>query len=276
MSGPLEDRYPELRPLLDRALATGDASGLETYLAEHSNLPGPRADLTLITVFGDLIAEIVRGDDPPVERLEALLDGWAAMDLAAAPVNHPLEMLPACAALSYGRVGAARPDWWGDEIAKLHRAASDPRWRTREMVAFGLQQMLLADWDRTYAEMRRWLADPDQLVIRAAAAAVGDTIVLLDEERGRAALDVMGEAMRWVEAFPAARRREDDFRTLRKGLGYAVSVAVAAAPEPGFGLLRDLAASADADVRWIVRENLKKNRLAKWPGEVAAVKALLG
>jgi hypothetical protein len=58
-------------------------------------------------------------------------------------------------------------------------------------------------------------------------------------------------------------RRDEQFRVLRQGLGYCWSVAIAAAPVEGFGRLEQWAAIDDKDVRWIVRENLKKARLAK-------------
>ena len=90
--------------------------------------------------------------------------------------------------------------------------------------------------------------------------------------------------MRWrlheaiLAGLPAlADRRSDAFRALRQGLGYSLSVVVAATPEAGFALMRCLAASNDRDVRWIVVENLKKGRIAKpYPAEVAAVRAVLG
>ncbi|MCY1247415.1 hypothetical protein D9M72_607440 [compost metagenome] len=50
---------------------------------------------------------------------------------------------------------------------------------------------------------------------------------------------------------------------LRQGLGYCWSVAIAASPAEGFRRLERWAASDDKDVRWIVRENLKKARLAR-------------
>lgn len=50
-------------------------------------------------------------------------------------------------------------------------------------------------------------------------------------------------------------------RVLRQALGYAVSVVAAAAPDEGIPLLERLATAADADARWIARENLKKARL---------------
>ncbi len=45
-------------------------------------------------------------------------------------------------------------------------------------------------------------------------------------------------------------------------MGYAVSVFVARSPVEGFTLLRKTAAVRDADLAWIVRENLKKKRLS--------------
>jgi hypothetical protein len=50
---------------------------------------------------------------------------------------------------------------------------------------------------------------------------------------------------------------------LRQGLGYCWSVAVAALPDEGFPRMERLASLDDPDVRWVVRENLKKARLAR-------------
>ena len=66
-------------------------------------------------------------------------------------------------------------------------------------------------------------------------------------------------------------------RVLRKALGYCWSVAVAALPGPGFDRLARWAASDDPDVRWVVRENLKKARLTRADaGRVAALQAAVG
>jgi hypothetical protein len=50
---------------------------------------------------------------------------------------------------------------------------------------------------------------------------------------------------------------------LRQALGYCWSVAIAASPDEGFRLFERWATIEDADVRWVVRENLKKKRLAR-------------
>jgi hypothetical protein len=63
---------------------------------------------------------------------------------------------------------------------------------------------------------------------------------------------------------------------LKQGLGYSLSVIVCAVPEEGFEYMRQLAGTQDADILWIVKENLKKNRLLKnFPEEVASTKKLL-
>jgi hypothetical protein len=55
-----------------------------------------------------------------------------------------------------------------------------------------------------------------------------------------------------------------------------VSVVVAAAPEEGFRWMTRLAATKDPDVIWILKENLKKSRLADaFPGRVERIQTLL-
>ncbi|MBA3873794.1 MAG: hypothetical protein H0X30_32070, partial [Anaerolineae bacterium] len=49
----------------------------------------------------------------------------------------------------------------------------------------------------------------------------------------------------------------------RKGLAYCWSVAVAALPEQGKPLMEKWLASSDKDIRWLMRENLKKDRLKR-------------
>jgi hypothetical protein len=263
----------DLAPLLAAALDQNRPDSLASYLTGHSDLPGPRMNLALVTAFAGEIARRVTAPDPPVARIEALLDGWAALPLADAPANAPREMLPACAVRSYGQVAVVRPDWWEDEITKLYRAAGDPRWRVREIVATALQAMLAADWARTYAALRTWVAGANPLPVRAAAAAVAEPPLLTGRARGEAALAIQAAAVEWRAERPATARRDEAVRILRQALGYTLSVAVAAAPEAGFPVLARLAASMDPDLQWIVRENLKKTRLHRWPDQLAAIHA---
>lgn len=270
-----QDAYrSDLQQLINRVMTTASTTRsveeLEGYLTEHSALPGPRMNTALVGAFADVIGRLVTQPAmPPVERLEALLDGWAALSLAGAPANDPREILPSTAVLTYGQVAVARQDWWEDEVAKLRRAASHPSWRVREMVAAALQRMLAANWKRTYQVLTNWLPDDDPLVIRASAAAIAEPPLLKSKARGDDALFIQARAVEWLARLPQERRREEAVSVLRKALGYTLSVAIAATPEAGLALLVQLSASADKDIQWIVRENLKKQRLKPYLYELS-------
>lgn len=62
-------------------------------------------------------------------------------------------------------------------------------------------------------------------------------------------------------------RRSDDFRALRKGLGYCWSVTAVALPDEGKRLMEKWLAAADKDIQWIMRKNLKNARLARMDAE---------
>lgn len=61
----------------------------------------------------------------------------------------------------------------------------------------------------------------------------------------------------------AEDRRTVEYAALKRALGYCWSVAVVAAPARGKRLMEQWSASANPDIRWIIRENLKKNRLVR-------------
>jgi hypothetical protein len=270
MANPQRD--VDLERLLMQTLRGGSGGGeaLERYLTDRSKLPGTRMNTALVSTFAAAIGRLVSGPNlPPVERLEALLDGWAALSLADAPVNDPREILPSSAVMAYGQVAVARPDWWGDEVSKLHRAASDPRWRVRELVAAALQRMLAANWQRACQALSDWLSSDDPLVIRACAAAIAEPPLLTDTARGERALLIQAQAIDWLAHLPAERRRDRDVVVLRRALGYTVSVAITADPAQGLALLDQLRRSSDKDIRWIVRENEKKQRLKAYLGAPA-------
>ena len=62
-------------------------------------------------------------------------------------------------------------------------------------------------------------------------------------------------------------RRSEEFLTLRQGLGYCWSVAVVSLPVEGKALMEKWLVNSDRDVRWIMRENLKKARLVRMDAE---------
>jgi hypothetical protein len=62
-------------------------------------------------------------------------------------------------------------------------------------------------------------------------------------------------------------RNTDEFRALKKGMGYCWSVAVAANPAAGMPLIEHWFSTTDKDIHWIMRENLKKKRLERMNAE---------
>jgi hypothetical protein len=245
-----------------RALAELDDP--EPYLLEHSGLPGPRGNLELARAAADV-------------RSAAELRRWAALDSDAAPTGGAQEFLAFCGVLGLGRLlveGDARM------LVELRRLANDERWRVREAVAMALQRWGSDDFDALAAAMAEW-ARGSWLERRAAAAALCEPVLLTDSGRVKAVLAVLEEATRGVSAADPAERSSEQFKALRKGLGYCWSVAVAAAPEtgrPAFErMVGQAAAGGDRDLRWIARENLRKRRLERLDADcVAMLRAQLG
>lgn len=231
-----------------------------THLTRHSGLPGPRANLTL----AEAVAQ--EGDI-------ALFEEWIAIGPDEAPENTPDVILPAAAALGLGRLLAE-----GDTraLTPLHRAAGDPRWRVRECVAEGLSRLGRVDFAALLSAVSGWPAE-GPLPARAAVAALADPPTLAGPGNAAAAVPVLEAATGLVR--DGAGRRDDAHRALRKALGYAWSVIVAADPDgtaAGFARLTD---DPDRDIRWVVRENLRKARLrravpadllAAWEARVAS------
>jgi len=214
-----------------------DRAAWPAYLTERSGLPGPRGNIEL----GQAVAD--SGDLATFDALIASDD----------------EYLTFCGVVGLGAVLVA-----GDSAVevRLRKHAADGRWRVREGVAMALQRLGDADLPRLLALVDDWVDDSDPLVQRAAAAAICEPRLLRTPPAAAVAVDVCRRATASLTARPPAVRRDPDVRTLRQGLGYCWSVAVAADPVPGLAAFADLGGADDADVAWIVRENRKKKRLA--------------
>jgi len=231
-------KQQEYRELL-RSLQDWDA-----YLLRESGLPGPRGNIEL----GQAVAD---------EGNLALFQRLLTYSAERAPVNTPEEFLAFCGILGLGRLVA---EGHMEHVPTLRGCASDPRWRAREAVAMALQRLGDANMDRLVAEMREW-ARGSPLEQRAAAAALCEPRLLKDPRHAQAVLDILDQITASILANPS--RRSEEFLALRKGMAYCWSVAVAALPEEGKPRLEKWLAESDPDVRWIMKENLKKNRLQK-------------
>jgi HEAT repeat protein len=222
------------------ALSPLDEAGTIAYLTAHSGLPGPRGNLELLAAFGDV----------------------APTDLILRLVGSDDEYLASCAAAAVGRVLVETSgEETGDLVGLLRDQARDDRWRVREGVAMALQRLGDAAPDRLRDLVRRWADDPEPLVQRAAIAGICEPRLLHDPLTAQCALDACRAATASLAALPAPERRRADVRTLRQGLGYCWSVAVAGDPATGLPAFAALREQTDADVQWVVRENLRKTRL---------------
>ena len=136
-------------------------------------------------------------------------------------------------------------------------------------------QCLIVDRPETTSGLEVWVTDGSWLEMRAVAAGVAEPRLM--KSQGFAGKALALHRLIVGRAVGSEDRRSDGFEALRKCLAYSVSVVVAAAPEEGFPFLRDLWGSADPDLAWICRQNLKKNRLrSKFPEQVAAMERILG
>jgi len=267
-----KDAYKrELAPLLAALCEPGEHEALSTYLLEHSNLPGPRGNLELAAAFAELTAEQVLESPEPMWRCCVQLTG---LSVEEAPANDPREFLAFCGTQAIGAIGSVSSNYFHEAMTRLHTAASDSRWRIREAVAMGLQHLLARERDRTLAELAVWVQPGAWLAMRAVAAGVAEPPLLRDTQTARAALTLHVTILDQLQTAGAQERTSAAFKTLKQGLGYSLSVVVAALPPEGFAYLHQLAGSSDRDVQWILKENLKKARLTRnFPEEVAMIKA---
>ena len=216
----------------------------DSYLMQESRLPGPRGNLEL----AQIVAE--EGD---LERFSHFF----SFDPKKAPTNTPGEFLAFCGVLGLGKLIAQGQL---DLLPILRGYASDPRWRAREAVAMALQKWGQVDMAGLLQEMETWSMG-NWLEKRAAAAALAEPALLNDPGHHQRVLEILDTITTAVSK--ANDRSSQEFKTLRQGLGYCWSVVVAAAPEAGKPLMEKWMGNPDPDVRWIMKENLKKKRLIR-------------
>jgi hypothetical protein len=216
----------------------------EPYLLAESRLPGPRGNLELAQAVAD------EGNRDQFEHFLTYTPDWA-------PQNTPGEFLAFCGALGLGKLVANGERQY---LPRLRSLANDPRWRMREAVAMALQRLGDVDMPFLLNEMQVW-SQGTLLEQRAAAAALCEPRLLKRAEDARAVLSILDRITASLES--VQERKTETFQALRKGLDYCWSVAVAALPEEGKPLMEKWLASRDKDILWIMKENLKKQRLTR-------------
>ena len=262
--------HETLSSLLSRAF-TGNRRPLEYYLREQSRLPGTRANLELVNSLSDLLAAVA-SEQP--DQVWMLLN-YLVQDEKTVVSNTPDEFVVLCGVVAFGACATVRQEWHTEVFEILKHFASSSSWRVREGVAIALQRLLPVNPQKTIEFLLELARKGNCFQQRASIAAIAEPSLLQTPAMIDAALEIQRLVVERVHALPAAVRKREDVRALRQSLGYTLSVVAAAAPEKGFALMRDCAGWDDPDINWILRENLKKKRLAKFVEHTEEVAKLL-
>jgi hypothetical protein len=252
--------HSTLTSLVERAL-TGNQRPLEFFLREQSRLPGTRANVDLLNDFSYLVASLVpeRSDE-----VAPLLDYLVSHANEKVVGNTPGEFVVLCGLVAYGECAAVRAAWRSEVFELLERHACSVCSRIRDGVATAFQRLLGAAPQDTMNFLILLATQGNYLQQRATIAAIAESPLLRSSDIVFMALDIQQIVLERLHAAPALDRKREDFRVLRQALGYTLSVVTAAAPSRGFALMRECAGWRDSDINWILRENLKKKRLAKF------------
>ena len=220
----------------------------DAFLRKESGLPGPRGNLELAEAVADV------GNQARFEHLLSL-------DNAKATTNSPEGYLVFCGVVGMGKlIAEGKAKYWD----KLRSYASDSRWRIREAVAIALQRVGDTDIDKLLSKMEIW-KDGNWLEKRAVAAALAEPRLLNKPDVVIQVLQIFDKIT--TDIASAADAKSEEFKILRQSMGYCWSVAVATLPEAGKPAMEKWLTSQNPDVRWIMKENLKKNRLVKMGAE---------
>jgi hypothetical protein len=215
------------------------------YLKENSRLPGPRANLELLYQF------IENATDTEIDNCMSIADSIT--------LNSPSEFVLFCGVAALIKKTAILH---GTVDIDLTKYSNHESWRIRESVCFGFQ------WAKPYLtpdemmENLSKLKNGTALDKRAYFATLCDPILLNDYVRPS---DVLADLLEiTVECFNMSEKLDSDMTVLRKALGYCWSVAICADETLGKQTFDKLLNYSDSKhILWIVKENLKKNRLIK-------------
>jgi len=227
--------YSELlNPLLS------DSDRLEEFAVEHSNLPGPRANLELAFALAEIYDEY------------EIIVTWAGIDAEQAGVDNPRSFLPFCAAVCLGKIYSNNKNQ--ETLQFLKKLSNDPRWRIREAAVFGFQRIGENDLMELQEIFSDWIKTSNNLEKRAILVSLAHP-KLLDENNSIFCFDILDRILKELN-------QDNEYPVLKKGLDFVLSIYVGANQEYGFNFIENWLGK-DKRVDSIIKSNLKKNRLAK-------------
>jgi hypothetical protein len=224
---------------------------LTNFLHDNSNLPGPRANLTLGFKLALLVSnswEKKRG------YLKKCLERWK---------NSNDEYLLFCFYTSLGYILAEYPqeDKWA--LTLLHEGNYSKYWRARESVTFGLSKMLEKRPEFTIGLLKAWNIKKETIILRNTLMALASPKLLaLSKDIRNELRDYIRLAMNQIKEASQQDKKKEDYKLLKKSLGFIISVAAVEDQR----LLDDMDSWIESGFkvwRTIIKQNLKKKRLMK-------------
>ena len=263
--------HDTLSSLVERALK-GNQRPLEFYLRENSRLPGARANMELANDVSYLLAASVSRHP---DSVRSLTDYFANVDSQTVVSNTPAEFVIICGLVASGACAALQRDWQPETFELLSRYACSSHWRIRRGVSTAYQHLLASAPDETGEHLMYLASEGNYWQQCAAITTIAEEALLFMPDVLATALQLQHIILERLHNAPIGARKGEDFRTLKRTLGFTLSVITASAPQQGFALMRECATWNDSDIRWILRENLNKKRLAKFVEDTRVVSNLL-
>lgn len=218
-------------------------TNVELFLLNNSCLPGARANLELLYAFAEV---------SDIGFTLNLLDKYSGY-----AVNTPEEFVTCCAVTACGKHIVN-----GNNILlkRLRIFASDQRWRIREAVAMALQYIGKYNFEQLLVIAEDW-SGGNYYEQRAVIAGLCEPSILNNDEIKHFTLNMLNQITR--NAIQQEAKADNTQKTLIQALCYCWSVAIVASPEKGKEMFEKLIGIDNKNLRKIIRENLKKNRLIK-------------
>jgi hypothetical protein len=208
---------------------------LLSTLEKESRLPGPAVNLSLLKQFIN---------EATAEQTALCLEAWSKNP----DVNAPATFVAMCGIAASG----------DSEI--FRKAANSDNWRVREAAVLGLQALGLKDLDSIYSIFESW-EHANLLEKRCIAATLCEPDLIKTTERAEQLLGILNEYMELIEL--AKNVKNEDYKAFKKAMGYCISVVITVNPEKGKDFFEEWMRSPSLEIRWVLSENLKRDRLRK-------------
>ncbi len=234
-------------------------SEIKELLINNSDLPSPRSNLELLYEFSSYF----RNKKISSELLSFLFE-LCIIDDNLYIEDSRIEYLPCCGLVALGEQYIQVDEDYKSKIVEVIRnAMNDKRWRIREGSAMALQQLGENNTNCLKQIIQNMYENSNLLEKRAFIAALAHPPILKDKDITIFSLNLCDDILNKILVLNNDYLKTEEYKTLSKGLEYAISVFVAYLPKEGFELLSKFARIKNKQIEKILKSNLSKSRLTK-------------